>query len=283
MLRVRAGGRARPTWWRRRSRGGAGGLRCDATWVPPRPALAARIDDPALRGRPPDRRGGDRRRGERPGRPLRGRRLVPHAARELLGAPVRAPAPAGAAAGRPPGRGGRPTRTTGWWPSSATCRTCWPTCSPRRRPRACSTRARRCRHVGPSFRDITRVAGANTAIWADMYAANREAIVEEIARVGRLAGAARLSRPARAGGRGLERPAPRRPRAGCWRRTWRRHGSRAAPHRPEPPRYRRPGGAGARQGGGEHRRHGAGAGRGHAHGRDDALDRRRRGRAAPRS
>ena len=36
------------------------------------------------------------------------------------------------------------------------------------------------RQVGPSFRDMTRVAGANTAMWADIYRANREAIAEEI-------------------------------------------------------------------------------------------------------
>jgi prephenate dehydrogenase len=36
------------------------------------------------------------------------------------------------------------------------------------------------RHVGPSFRDMTRVAGANTDIWADIYRANSDAIVEEI-------------------------------------------------------------------------------------------------------
>jgi prephenate dehydrogenase len=36
------------------------------------------------------------------------------------------------------------------------------------------------RQVGPSFRDMTRVAGANTAIWADIYRANRAAIAEEI-------------------------------------------------------------------------------------------------------
>jgi prephenate dehydrogenase len=36
------------------------------------------------------------------------------------------------------------------------------------------------RQVGPSFRDMTRVAGANTAIWTDIYRANRGAIVEEI-------------------------------------------------------------------------------------------------------
>jgi prephenate dehydrogenase len=36
------------------------------------------------------------------------------------------------------------------------------------------------RQVGPSFRDMTRVAGANTAMWTDIYSANRSAIVEEI-------------------------------------------------------------------------------------------------------
>ncbi len=34
--------------------------------------------------------------------------------------------------------------------------------------------------VGPSFRDATRVAGANSAIWADIYVANREAIADEV-------------------------------------------------------------------------------------------------------
>jgi prephenate dehydrogenase len=36
------------------------------------------------------------------------------------------------------------------------------------------------RQVGPSFRDMTRVAGANTDMWADIYRANHAAIVEEI-------------------------------------------------------------------------------------------------------
>jgi prephenate dehydrogenase len=36
------------------------------------------------------------------------------------------------------------------------------------------------RQVGPSFRDMTRVAGANSEIWTDIYRANRGAIVEEI-------------------------------------------------------------------------------------------------------
>jgi prephenate dehydrogenase len=34
--------------------------------------------------------------------------------------------------------------------------------------------------VGPSFRDATRVAGASSAIWTDIYLANREALAEEI-------------------------------------------------------------------------------------------------------
>ncbi len=34
--------------------------------------------------------------------------------------------------------------------------------------------------VGPSLRDATRVAGANTAIWTDIYLANGEALIEAI-------------------------------------------------------------------------------------------------------
>ncbi len=34
--------------------------------------------------------------------------------------------------------------------------------------------------VGPSFRDATRVAGANSCIWTDIYMANRGAIAEQI-------------------------------------------------------------------------------------------------------
>ncbi len=34
--------------------------------------------------------------------------------------------------------------------------------------------------LGPSFRDATRVAGANTTIWPDIYLYNREALVEAI-------------------------------------------------------------------------------------------------------
>jgi prephenate dehydrogenase len=34
--------------------------------------------------------------------------------------------------------------------------------------------------VGPSFRDATRVAGANQAIWPDIYLSNRDALIEAI-------------------------------------------------------------------------------------------------------
>ncbi|HZA90315.1 MAG TPA: prephenate dehydrogenase dimerization domain-containing protein, partial [Solirubrobacterales bacterium] len=49
--------------------------------------------------------------------------------------------------------------------------------------------------VGPSFRDTTRVAGANPAIWVDIFASNREALAEGIdAVVERLRRAAALLR-----------------------------------------------------------------------------------------
>jgi prephenate dehydrogenase len=37
--------------------------------------------------------------------------------------------------------------------------------------------------VGPSFRDATRVAGANSAIWTDIYLSNRDALVAGIDRI----------------------------------------------------------------------------------------------------
>ena len=51
--------------------------------------------------------------------------------------------------------------------------------------------------VGPSFRDTTRVAGANPAMWRDILVANRDAVADEIdAVVARLGDAARLLRAA---------------------------------------------------------------------------------------
>jgi prephenate dehydrogenase len=49
--------------------------------------------------------------------------------------------------------------------------------------------------VGPSFRDATRVAGSNPAIWADIFASNREAVADSVDSVGaRLREAAKLIR-----------------------------------------------------------------------------------------
>ena len=49
--------------------------------------------------------------------------------------------------------------------------------------------------VGPSFRDTTRVAGANPAIWGDIFASNREAVADAVDAVAeRLREAAELIR-----------------------------------------------------------------------------------------
>ncbi len=44
--------------------------------------------------------------------------------------------------------------------------------------------------VGPSFRDTTRVAGSNPAIWADIFASNREAVADSVDSVARRLGEA---------------------------------------------------------------------------------------------
>lgn len=60
---------------------------------------------------------------------------------------------------------------------------------------ALSDETERLPEVGPSFRDTTRVAGANPAIWGDIFAANAEAVAGEIdAVVARLEAAAELIR-----------------------------------------------------------------------------------------
>jgi prephenate dehydrogenase len=60
---------------------------------------------------------------------------------------------------------------------------------------ALSEESERLPEVGTSFRDTTRVAGANPAIWADIFATNREAVVTGIdSLAARLAEAAALIR-----------------------------------------------------------------------------------------
>ena len=69
--------------------------------------------------------------------------------------------------------------------------------------------------VGPSFRDTTRVAGANPPIWADIYAANADAVADSVESVAR-----RLGEAARAAARAAtaRRSRPGRPQAGEDRR-----------------------------------------------------------------
>ncbi|HLO34716.1 MAG TPA: prephenate dehydrogenase/arogenate dehydrogenase family protein [Candidatus Deferrimicrobium sp.] len=60
---------------------------------------------------------------------------------------------------------------------------------------ALSEEAEHLPEVGPSFRDATRVAGANPAIWGDIFAGNREAVAVEIDRaIARLSEAAKILR-----------------------------------------------------------------------------------------
>jgi prephenate dehydrogenase len=60
---------------------------------------------------------------------------------------------------------------------------------------ALSEEAEHLPEVGPSFRDATRVAGANPSIWGDIFAGNGEAVAAEIdAAVARLTEAAELLR-----------------------------------------------------------------------------------------
>jgi prephenate dehydrogenase len=46
--------------------------------------------------------------------------------------------------------------------------------------RVLSAEGERLPATGPSFRDMTRVAGANTALWRDIYLANGDALVRSI-------------------------------------------------------------------------------------------------------
>ena len=73
-----------------------------------------------------------------------------------------------------------PWLTTASWPWSAICRTCWPTCSwTTPAPFRCGARGpSHC--VGPSFKDLTRVAGANPAMWGDIFLENRSALAQTL-------------------------------------------------------------------------------------------------------
>jgi prephenate dehydrogenase len=50
---------------------------------------------------------------------------------------------------------------------------------------AAAEESERLPEVGPSFRDTTRVAGANPAVWGDIFASNRETVASEVEAVSR--------------------------------------------------------------------------------------------------
>jgi prephenate dehydrogenase len=68
-----------------------------------------------------------------------------------------------------------------------------------RAARVLSEEGERLPATGPSFRDATRVAGANTAIWRDIYLANADALVEAIDDTVRRLGEVRAALAARDG------------------------------------------------------------------------------------
>ena len=139
--------------------------------------------------------------------------------------------------------------------------------------------------VGPSFRDTTRVAGANPAIWEDIFAANAEAVADEIDARRRPVWP-RRRRLLRAGdARAVAPLAPRRRRGSP--RLLEAGTAGGALHELRVAVDNRPGvvaeialalGRERRQ----HRGHGALPGDRHAHRRDLALGRRRRGGRARR-
>ncbi len=114
--------------------------------------------------------------------------------------------------------------------------------------RVLSAEGERLPATGPSFRDVTRVAGANTPLWRGIYLANADALVdaiddlvERLRRGARPAGGGRRRR-----GRRLERRRPRGAPAAAGRRPGGRRGARAARARAEPARDRGRDRAGAR-------------------------------------
>ena len=127
--------------------------------------------------------------------------------------------------------------------------------------------------VGPSFRDTTRVAGSNPAIWGDIFASNREAVAEAVdgGRGAPARGRGADPRGRARGGRRLARRGRRRPPPPARDRTRRRAAARAARRRRQPAGHDRRAGAGARRGRGQHRGHGALPGARHDLGRGLAL------------
>ena len=196
-----------------RSRPPARGLRGHRRRLDQARAASPAIDDERFVGGHPLAGRRDRRRGARPRRPVRGRRLVPDAAAERSGGLLYERLHRFVDGARRAAGGDRRRRpTTGCWPRSATCRTCSPTCSSRRRPRALADEGERAApgraelpRRDPRGRRQHRRSGP-TSTWP-----TASAIAEEIDAPSARA-ASEVARAARAGdatrGR-LERRAPR--------------------------------------------------------------------------
>ncbi len=101
-------------------------------------------------------------------------------------------------AGWVPGRRrSNPRPTMRSWPPSPTCPMSWPTRWSARPTRRWPPSGERLPATGPSFRDATRVAGAPSAIWTDIYLSNADALMARS--MARWPGWSRCGRPA--GGR----------------------------------------------------------------------------------
>ena len=149
-----------------------------------RPGRGGRVDA-AVRGRPPGVRLGGSRGRERARRPLPGRDLVSHARRgHRPRPPPHACTASSPASAHGPSRSTR-APTTAWWRSRATCRTRSRTSSQTRPARAGVDGHDPLGAVGGSFRDMTRVAGANPRIWVDIFLDNREALLDGLREHGR--------------------------------------------------------------------------------------------------
>jgi prephenate dehydrogenase len=130
---------------------------------------------------------------------------------------------------------------------------------------ALSDDSERMPEVGPSFRDATRVAGSNPAIWGDILTANREAVAAAIDdAVTRLREARELIRSGEAGAVAAWHAA-----AGADRRRLLEPELAAGPLRELRVVVAN------RRGRGQHRGHGAAPGGRHEVGRDHALGGRR--------
>ena len=134
----------------------------------------------ALRRRSPAVRLRDGRRGQRARLALRGRHLLRHAGRarrrRRLPAPLRLPRRDRRAAGRRRPRGARPPHGRGQPPAARARQRAHDAGRPARR-----APATRCSRPGPSFRDLTRIAGSNRRVWTDIFLENRAALLAALA------------------------------------------------------------------------------------------------------